>query len=92
MKIMKTRLCNRIEDDCVSTYLVVYIEKEIAQEFSTGSIIDEFDLMKKWRVQFRVRCMLNLHWGIHNPQYLIFANWSPHRAKVCATILAKCPT
>ncbi|KAK5842279.1 hypothetical protein PVK06_004615 [Gossypium arboreum] len=30
MKIVKTRLCNRIEDDFLSTYLVAYIEKEIA--------------------------------------------------------------
>ncbi|KAH1122405.1 hypothetical protein J1N35_005565 [Gossypium stocksii] len=30
MKIVKTRLCNRMEDDFLSTYLVAYIEKEIA--------------------------------------------------------------
>ncbi|PPD85722.1 hypothetical protein GOBAR_DD17327 [Gossypium barbadense] len=46
MKIVKTRLHNRMEDDFLSTYLVAYIEKEIAQEFSTDSIIDEFDLMR----------------------------------------------
>ncbi|PPD94282.1 hypothetical protein GOBAR_DD08705 [Gossypium barbadense] len=51
MKIVKTRLCNRMEGDFLSTYLVTYIEKEIAQEFSTDSIIHEFDLMKKRRVQ-----------------------------------------
>ncbi|KAH1032286.1 hypothetical protein J1N35_044460 [Gossypium stocksii] len=54
MKIVKTRLHNRMEDDFLSTYLVGYIKKEIAREFSTDSIIDEFDLMKKWRVQFRM--------------------------------------
>ncbi|KAK8358121.1 hypothetical protein V6Z11_A05G463500 [Gossypium hirsutum] len=36
------------------TYLVAYIEKEIAGEFSTDFIIDEFDLMKKRRVQFKM--------------------------------------
>ncbi|PPD82265.1 hypothetical protein GOBAR_DD20791 [Gossypium barbadense] len=35
-------------------YLVAYIEKEIARKFSTDSIIDEFDLMKKQRVKFRM--------------------------------------
>ncbi|KAH1046247.1 hypothetical protein J1N35_037031 [Gossypium stocksii] len=48
MKIMKTRLRNRIEDNFFSTYFMAYIEKEIAREISTDSIIDEFGLMKKW--------------------------------------------
>ncbi|KAH1082592.1 hypothetical protein J1N35_022353 [Gossypium stocksii] len=50
MKIVKTRLRNKMKDDFLSTYLVTYNEKEIAREFSTDSIIDEFDLMKKRRV------------------------------------------
>ncbi|KAH1082546.1 hypothetical protein J1N35_022307, partial [Gossypium stocksii] len=55
MKIVKRRLRNRMEDDFfLSTYLVTYIEKEIAWESSTYSIIDEFDLMKKLTVQFRM--------------------------------------
>ncbi|KAK5846065.1 hypothetical protein PVK06_002331 [Gossypium arboreum] len=52
--IVKTMLSNRMENDFLSTYLVTYIENELAQEFSTDSIIDEFDLMKKQRVQFRM--------------------------------------
>ncbi|KAK8370342.1 hypothetical protein V6Z12_A01G172700 [Gossypium hirsutum] len=47
-------LCNRIEDDFLSTDLVAYVEKEIARDFSIDSIIDEFDLMKKRRVQFKM--------------------------------------
>ncbi|KAH1030683.1 hypothetical protein J1N35_042857 [Gossypium stocksii] len=54
MKIMKTRLRNRMEDDFLSTYLMTNIENEIAQEFSTNSIIDEFDLIKKRMMQFRI--------------------------------------
>ncbi|KAK8348383.1 hypothetical protein V6Z12_A06G077200 [Gossypium hirsutum] len=46
IKIVKTMFHNRMEDDFLSTYLVAYIEKDIDQEFSTNSIIDEFDLMK----------------------------------------------
>ncbi|KAK5802543.1 hypothetical protein PVK06_030144 [Gossypium arboreum] len=52
MKIGKPRLRNRMEDDLLLTYLVAYIEKDRAQEFSTDSIIDEFDLMKKQMMQF----------------------------------------
>ncbi|KAG8500793.1 hypothetical protein CXB51_002976 [Gossypium anomalum] len=54
MKIVKTRLRNRMKDDFLSTYLVTYIEKEIAREFSIDSIIDELDLMKKRKMQFRI--------------------------------------
>ncbi|KAH1057130.1 hypothetical protein J1N35_035195 [Gossypium stocksii] len=54
MKIMKTMLCNRIKDDFLSTYLVAYIEKEITREFLTDSILEEFDLMKEQKVQFKM--------------------------------------
>ncbi|KAK5820489.1 hypothetical protein PVK06_025536 [Gossypium arboreum] len=54
MKIVKTRLRNRMGDDFLLTYLVAYIEKKIAREFSADCIIDEFNLMKKQRVQFRI--------------------------------------
>ncbi|PPS00766.1 hypothetical protein GOBAR_AA19899 [Gossypium barbadense] len=54
MKIVKTRLRNKMEDNILSTYLVAYIKKEIAREFLTDSIIDKFDLMKKRMVQFRM--------------------------------------
>ncbi|KAG8472816.1 hypothetical protein CXB51_034627 [Gossypium anomalum] len=54
MKIVKTRLRQRMEDDFLLTYLVAYIEKEIAREFLTNSIIDGFELTKKRKVQFRI--------------------------------------
>jgi hypothetical protein len=34
MKIVKTRLRNRMEDDFLANYLIVYIEKEIAERFT----------------------------------------------------------
>ncbi|KAK5844463.1 hypothetical protein PVK06_000603 [Gossypium arboreum] len=49
MKIVKTRLRNRMKDDFLSIYLVAYIKKERAREFSIDSIIDEYKLMKKRR-------------------------------------------
>ena len=49
MKIVKTKLWNKIEDDYLGSYIITYIEKEIAQTFDDDSIIDEFcDMKKRW--------------------------------------------
>jgi len=40
MKIVKTRLCNRMEDDFLANYLIVYIVKEIVERFTIYMIID----------------------------------------------------
>ena len=47
MKIVKTKLCNRMKDDFLANYLIVYIEKEIVERFTTDMIIDDFYYMKK---------------------------------------------
>ncbi|KAI3445151.1 hypothetical protein Pfo_001816 [Paulownia fortunei] len=54
MKFVKTRLRNKMEDDFLASSLLIYIEKEIAQNFSIDSIIDEFDVIKKRQEQFRM--------------------------------------
>nr|GFA89745.1 zinc finger MYM-type protein 1-like [Tanacetum cinerariifolium] len=46
MKICKTRLRNRMSDDFLADSLVVYIEKEVAENFDSDSIIDEFKKLK----------------------------------------------
>jgi len=51
MKIVKTRLRNRMEDDFLVNYLIVYIEKEIAERFTIDMIIDDFYSMKQRRAQ-----------------------------------------
>ncbi|XP_059650785.1 uncharacterized protein LOC132296617 [Cornus florida] len=51
MKLVKTQLRNRMEDEFLADYLSVSIEKEIAQTFSTGSIIDDFSSLKDRRAQ-----------------------------------------
>ena len=53
MKIVKTKLCNRMEDDFFANYLIVYIEKEIAERFTIDMIIDDFYFMKEQRVQLK---------------------------------------
>ncbi|XP_059664257.1 uncharacterized protein LOC132310032 [Cornus florida] len=52
MKLVKTQLRNRMEDEFLADYLSISIEKEIAQTFSTDSIIDDFSFLKDRRTQF----------------------------------------
>ncbi|XP_057803145.1 uncharacterized protein LOC131018439 [Salvia miltiorrhiza] len=56
MKIVKTSLRNKMEDDFLSSSLIMFIEREIAQSFDVDSIIDEFDLMKTRRSQLKIGC------------------------------------
>jgi hypothetical protein len=49
MKHVKTRLRNRMEDELLADNLVVYIEKEIAKNFTVEMIMDEFYSMKDRR-------------------------------------------
>jgi hypothetical protein len=52
MKIIKTRLRNKMEDDFLANSLVIYIEMEIAEIFDLDSILDDFVLLKDRKVQF----------------------------------------
>uniref|UniRef100_A0A8R7U124 HAT C-terminal dimerisation domain-containing protein n=2 Tax=Triticum urartu TaxID=4572 RepID=A0A8R7U124_TRIUA len=51
MKVVKTRLRNKMEDMFLRDCLLIYIEKEIAVGFSTDAIIDEFNTTDR-RVDF----------------------------------------
>ena len=51
MKIVKTRLRNKMEDEFLSDNLVVYIEKEIAENFTIDSILDDFRSLKEHMLQ-----------------------------------------
>ena len=53
MKIIQTRLRNRMEDDFLADNMTVYIEKEIARSFDSDGILDEFISLKERRVQFK---------------------------------------
>ena len=52
MNIVKIRLCNKMKDDFLADSLILYIEREIAATFSTDSIIDNFNNVKKRRLLF----------------------------------------
>ncbi|XP_057431672.1 uncharacterized protein LOC130724460 [Lotus japonicus] len=49
MKIIKTRLRNKMGGDFLADSMVVYIEREIASIFSSDSIMDAFKSMKERR-------------------------------------------
>ena len=49
MKLLKTRLRNRIEDEFLTDNMIVYIEKEIVRNFTIEMIMDEFYSMKNRR-------------------------------------------
>ena len=43
MKLIKTRIRNKMDDDFLSHYMVVYIGKDIAAKINVEEIIDLFD-------------------------------------------------
>ena len=49
MKLLKIRLCDRMEYELLADNMIVYIEKEIARNFTVEMIIDEFYSMKNRR-------------------------------------------
>ncbi|KAL5781907.1 hypothetical protein ACOSP7_006936 [Xanthoceras sorbifolium] len=52
MKLIKTGLRNKMDDKFLTNYSVVYIEKEIAEKFSSESLIDIFLLGNKMDDKF----------------------------------------
>ena len=51
MKLVKTKLRNKMDDEFLVDSLVLYIEREIVETFSTYSIIDDFYSLKHCRAQ-----------------------------------------
>ncbi|KAI8560948.1 hypothetical protein RHMOL_Rhmol04G0296100 [Rhododendron molle] len=54
MKLVKTTLRNRMEDDFLASLLITYNEKDITRSFDADSIIDAFNDMKEHWVQFKM--------------------------------------
>ena len=52
MKLVKSRLRNKMEDEFLRDCLIIYIEREIALKFTTDTLIDDFDARKRRRVDF----------------------------------------
>ena len=49
MKIVKTKLCNKMEDEFLANNLIVYIKREIAEMFDSNFVLDDFVSMKERR-------------------------------------------
>ncbi|PWA55955.1 hypothetical protein CTI12_AA421900 [Artemisia annua] len=54
MKIVKTRLRTRMSDDYLKHCLIIYLEREISDTFTTDMIIDAFNSNKKRRVKLQM--------------------------------------
>ena len=52
MKIVKSRLLHKMEDEFLRDCLIIYIERDIALKFTTDTIIDDFDARKRRRLDF----------------------------------------
>ncbi|KAG7950360.1 hypothetical protein I3843_13G108000 [Carya illinoinensis] len=52
IKIVKTRLRNKIEDEFLTNNLVIYFEREIVKNFDLDSILDDFVCLKECKLQF----------------------------------------
>ena len=53
MKLLKTRLQNKMKDDFLRDCMIVYIEREIAIKFMTDSIIDDLYAKKNRKVRLK---------------------------------------
>ena len=49
MKLLKKRLCNRMEDELLVDNMIIYIEKEIIGNITMEMIMDKFFSMKNRR-------------------------------------------
>jgi hypothetical protein len=49
MKLVKTRLRSRKEDEFLADHMIFYIEKEIAKDFTTEMIMGDFYSIKDCR-------------------------------------------
>ena len=52
MKVVKTNIQNKMENDFLTDSLMLYIEKDIISTFSLDSIIDDFEDLKECRIPF----------------------------------------
>ncbi|KAK2639231.1 hypothetical protein Ddye_027026 [Dipteronia dyeriana] len=53
IKLIKTSIRNKMEDEFLANYLVVYMEREISDTIDLDSIIDKFDAVKTRKTKLR---------------------------------------
>ena len=52
MNVIKTDLCNKMEDEFLSDTMMLFIERDIAATISMNLIIGDFEDLKRRRVPF----------------------------------------
>jgi hypothetical protein len=52
LKIIKTRLRNKMEDDYLTNSLLIHIEGEIMRNYTYNDIVNEFKDLKERKVEF----------------------------------------
>ena len=52
IKVVKTNLRNKMENDFLSNSLMLYIKKDIVSTFSLDLIVDDFEDLKERQVPF----------------------------------------
>ena len=60
MKLLKTRLRNKMEDKFLRDCMLIYIEREIAIKFTTDSIIDDLYAKKNRKVRLKWNRLFSL--------------------------------
>ena len=60
LKIIKTRLRNKMEDEFLANSLLVHIEGEIARGYSYEDVISDFQDLKKRRVNYSQTIVLSI--------------------------------
>jgi len=61
MTLIKTRLRNKMEDEFFADNMMLYIEKEIVDQFNSDSIIDEYKTLKDRNVKFFIEVNVFLY-------------------------------
>lgn len=51
MKHVKTAMCNKIEDEFLADFMMIYIKWDLVEDIGSDSIIDEFYYIKNQRLQ-----------------------------------------
>ena len=58
MKIVKSRLRNKMRDDFLANTLVIYIQRQITKTYSVNEIIDNLIVLKSVKLYFDLKFML----------------------------------
>ncbi|KAL5844488.1 hypothetical protein ACOSQ3_010540 [Xanthoceras sorbifolium] len=53
MKLIKTSIHNKMEQEFLANSMVIYIEREIAETIDSDFVIDKFDILKNRKIRLK---------------------------------------